>query len=85
MEARQTTTILLDSRLRSALGVFRIAISTYLFAQVATGIEVALAAVALVVAYGWPLHSALAVTIPLGFPVMLMQAALCARALTSLR
>jgi hypothetical protein len=60
-------------------GMFRMISTTYVFVQIVTGVEVGFAAVVLVVAFGWELPMALAVTIPTGFPVMLMQGYLATR------
>jgi hypothetical protein len=46
---------------------------TYVVLQVLTGIETVGAAVALVVAGGWDLPAALALTIPMGMPLLIVQ------------
>ena len=48
----------------------------YIVLQVLTGVETAAAAVGLVVVGGWDLGAALAFALPLGFPLLVLQAAL---------
>jgi hypothetical protein len=48
-------------------------LAAYAFLQVITGVEVGVAAAALVLMLGWSLPFALSVAIPLGFPAFLAQ------------
>ncbi|MGC6492821.1 MAG: hypothetical protein ACON5B_08265 [Myxococcota bacterium] len=52
----------------------KIAVTTYLLAQILTGIEVGIVAACLVLLLDWSLMSALAVAVPAGFPLLLLQA-----------